>query len=351
MTCSSCGKLIPEGAKFCGLCGATQAAPAPAESAPAPVYQEAPQPVPQEAPAYAAPPAPVYQEQPAYQAQPAYQPQPAYQAQPAYQPQPAYQAPPAAEPAPSKGSLYAPIGTLGYIGYFILFAIPIIGQILCIAFAFGKGGNVNRRNLAKAMFVMLIIGLVLGLSLFITGAVVAKQIQNGTIDQNGIFSWVPGLATGGGSGSGGIQFPFSGGSEGGDPQGFFGGGSGGSGSEGGGVNTPEDPFSGLGQMFSATWPENEFTKQVPKPKFETSIGVVEDYSCSILTGASVDQLKDYVKDLKKAGFDKNADTQDQNVFGMQVYGYTASNNKGYGVEIAYAMGMSTITISRVGASS
>ena len=341
MTCSSCGKLIPEGAKFCGLCGATQAAPAPAEPAPAPVYQEAPPPVPQEAPAYAAPPAPAYQEQPAYQAQPAYQPQPAGQAQPAYQPQPAYQAPPAAEPAPSKGSLYAPISAIGYIGYFILFAIPVIGQILCIAFAFGKGGNVNRRNLAKAMFVMLIVGLVLALSLFITGAVVAKQIQNGTIDQNGIFSWVPGLATGGGSGNGGIQFPFGGGSEGGEPQGN---------NEGGGVNSPEDPFSGLGQMFSATWPENEFTRQVPKPKFETSIGVVEDYSCSILTGASVDQLKDYVKDLQKAGFNKGADTTDTSAFGMTVYSYTANNGKGYYVEIGNAMGMSAITIRREGLS-
>ena len=334
MTCSSCGVLIPDGAKFCGICGAVQAAPAaqpapaPAEPAPAPAYQEPPQPVVQETPVYAAPPAPVYQ-------------QPAYQAQPVYQPAPAYQAPPAEEPPPPKGSLYAPISAIGYIGYFILFAIPIIGQILCIAFAFGKSGNVNRRNLAKAMFVMLIIGLILALTIGIAGAVMYKQVQNGVIEQNGIFSWIPGFASGSGT-----QFPFGGGS--GDPQGYFGGedppppGDG----EGGNSEVPFNP----GQIFGTGWPENEFTKQVPRPKFETSIGVVEDYSCSILTGASVTQLKDYVKDLRKAGFDKNDNTEDQVFFGMQVYSYSASNGRGYGVEITYAMGMSTITIRREGLS-
>jgi len=342
MTCSSCGVLIPDGAKFCGICGATQAAPA----EPAPAYQEPPQPVYQETPAYAAQPAPPYQEQPAYAAQPAYQPQPAYQ-----QPQPAYQPQPAEEPVPPKGSRYAPISALGYFGYFILFAIPIVGQILCIAFAFGKSGNVNRRNLARAMFVFLIIGLIFALTIGIGATVMAKQIQNGTMEQNGIFSWVPGLASGGGSGMG---FPFnseggSGGSEGGGIQFPFGGGSGEG--EGGSGNTPEGlegALSQFGQMFGSGWPENEFTKQVPKPKFETTFGSSDEYSFGALTGAGIDQLKDYVKDLQKAGFTQNASTTDENMFGFVVYGYEASNGKGYRVEVAYAMGMSTISISREG---
>ena len=119
--------------------------------------------------------------------------------------------------------------------------------------------------------------------------------------------------------------------------------------EGNDINSFEDlenAFNQLGQMFSVTWPENEFTRQVPKPKFEVGLGAADENSFGILTSASVDQLKDYVKDLKKAGFDKNDNTEDQNIFGMQVYSYEAHDGKGYKVEIAYAMGMSTITITK-----
>jgi len=340
MTCSSCGALIPEGTKFCGICGVAQIAPAPvepvpAEPAPPPVYQDPTPPVVQEPPVYAAPPAPVYQAQPTYQ-------QPAYQ-QPAYPPQPAYQAPPeaAGEQPPPKGSRYAPISAIGYIGYFILFAIPIIGQILCIAFAFGKSGNANRRSLARAMFVMLILALVMALTVGIAGAVTYKQIQNGTIEQNGIFSWIPGLASGSGE-NGGAQFPF-----GGDGGGSGDGGDGGAQFPFGGEGyTPEGLEQAFGQMFSATWPDNEFTRQVPKPKFEVGLGAADESSFGILTSAGVDQLKDYVKELKKAGFTISENTEDQSVFGMQMYSYSAYNGKGYGVEVNYIMGMSTISIRR-----
>ena len=158
MTCNSCGALIPEGAKFCGICGATQSAPAPVEPAPAPAYQEPPQPVVQEMPAYAAPPAPVYQE-------PA-----AYAAQPVYQPQPVYQAPPATEAAPPQGSRYAPISALGYLGYYIVFAVPVLGLILSFVWAKDKTGSINRQNLAKLMLVFKILGI---LALIVSGVFVA----------------------------------------------------------------------------------------------------------------------------------------------------------------------------------
>jgi len=164
MTCT-CGANLPDDAKFCGVCGATQAAPTPAEPV---VWQEPPQPAYQEPvyqePAYQPPAQPVYQE--AYQ-QPVYQ-EPVYQQQPMYQ-QPVYQQP-AAEPPPPAGSRYAPISALGYFGYYILFGLPVIGLILSIVWANDKTGSINRQNLAKLMLVLRIIGIAL---LIISGIFVA----------------------------------------------------------------------------------------------------------------------------------------------------------------------------------
>jgi len=115
------------------------------------------------------------------------------------------------------------------------------------------------------------------------------------------------------------------------------------------INTPEDlanALNELGQMFSATWPENEFTKQVPKPKFEIGLGTVTEEGYVVLCGATIPELKDYVKDLQKAGFTKDADTTDTAAMGFTVYNYTANNGKGYYVEIGNAMGMSTISITK-----
>jgi len=100
-------------------------------------------------------------------------------------------------------------------------------------------------------------------------------------------------------------------------------------------------------IFSAGWPDNEFTKQVPNPKFETTLGGVSSETEFVtLCSASIDELKAYVKDLKAAGFTKSADTTDTSAFGITVYNYTASNSKGYKVEVNSAIGINSITISK-----
>jgi len=107
-----------------------------------------------------------------------------------------------------------------------------------------------------------------------------------------------------------------------------------------------DAMNQLGTMFSATWPENEFTKQVPKPKFEIGLGTVTEEGYVILCGASIPELKDYVKELQKVGFTKDSSTTDESAMGFTVYSYSANNGKGYYVEIGNAMGMSTISITK-----
>ena len=54
---------------------------------------------------------------------------------------------------------YRPISPWGYIGYQILFSIPIIGFICILIYAFGDSNkNINLRNFAKSyIYVYLII--------------------------------------------------------------------------------------------------------------------------------------------------------------------------------------------------
>ncbi len=51
---------------------------------------------------------------------------------------------------------YEPISMWGYFGYELLFAIPLIGWILCICLAF-MASNHNLRNFARSQFCYLII--------------------------------------------------------------------------------------------------------------------------------------------------------------------------------------------------
>ena len=58
---------------------------------------------------------------------------------------------------------YRPISMWGYIGYSLLFGIPLVGFILAIVYAFGGTQNVNLKNYSKAYFVLYLIGIGLGL--------------------------------------------------------------------------------------------------------------------------------------------------------------------------------------------
>ena len=56
---------------------------------------------------------------------------------------------------------YRPISMWGYLGYQILFSIPILGFILLIVFSVGGSRNINLRNFARSYFCYLIIIVVL----------------------------------------------------------------------------------------------------------------------------------------------------------------------------------------------
>lgn len=58
---------------------------------------------------------------------------------------------------PPKGSRYAPIGAWGFVGSFLLMSIPVVGTILTIVWACGGAHNQNRRGLARASLLMLLL--------------------------------------------------------------------------------------------------------------------------------------------------------------------------------------------------
>lgn len=55
---------------------------------------------------------------------------------------------------------YKPIGMWGYLGYEILFSIPVIGMIFLLVFSLGGTKNVNLKNFARSYFCITIIYLV-----------------------------------------------------------------------------------------------------------------------------------------------------------------------------------------------
>ena len=108
----------------------------------------------------------------------------------------------------------------------------------------------------------------------------------------------------------------------------------------------KDEDGGEGQI-GGDWPDNEFTKLIPKPDFELFAANTETDSFSVaFMSATIEQIKDYAAKVKAAGFNINEVVEDQEVMGMVIYSFTAENADGYTVEITSANGTSALTISK-----
>ncbi len=100
-------------------------------------------------------------------------------------------------------------------------------------------------------------------------------------------------------------------------------------------------------QFGGNWPENEFTKLVPKPSFTLMGANSDEYSFNVgFTNVTVEQIKAYVEELKGAGFTQGERTDEQEVMGMVIYRFTASHPSGYTVNINYASGSSGMSIEK-----
>ena len=104
---------------------------------------------------------------------------------------------------------------------------------------------------------------------------------------------------------------------------------------------------GHSAQLGGEWPENDFTKLVPKPDFKlVGASSSDEEFTAAFQSVTADQIKAYAAKVKAAGFTVDAEEEDQNAFGMTVYTYEADNAGGYHVEISFAAGTGSLTISK-----
>jgi len=357
--CTNCGATLEDDKKFCTECGATVNEAPPGEGAPgAAAPQPAPAPAPQAAPQPASAPAP--------------------QAVPVYVQAPAAVMPaPAAQPAgaggdvpPPKGSKYEPISTGGFIGIMLLMCIPIVGQILMIVWACGGCRKVNKRSLARASLIMMVVMLIIGFLISLAVKTLWGKAMNMVEQETGInISALTGGAAGQSGESGGLsgllgiasgQSSGTTGSN--DLSGILGLVGGLTGSTGGVTNGDigelEDlsklleglggitgEASGLEGLLSGTIEANQDAEAAndgwPKTlrKYPGGKSTATASYRTEITGTTLDEMKDWIADLKSDGFQY----QDFYGFGMSeqdmlnMNGWWAYDGKTY-LSVSYSDG-------------
>ncbi len=143
--CKQCGSEIIEGKKFCTECGASAAEA---------VEKEIPKADNTQKYTYT-------------------------QTQQAYTPQPQYADPDA---PPPKGSKYEPISTKEFIGISLLMLIPIVNIVLLIVWALGGCRKINKRNMARASLIMMVVVFIIS---FLVGIAV-KAVFNKALEEAGL---------------------------------------------------------------------------------------------------------------------------------------------------------------------
>ncbi len=71
---------------------------------------------------------------------------------------------------------YKPISAWGYVGYQLLFAIPIVGFICIIVFSLGGSTNQNVKNFARSYLCMWLIAIIVAIIVGIITAVLGVGI-------------------------------------------------------------------------------------------------------------------------------------------------------------------------------
>lgn len=97
--------------------------------------------------------------------------------------------------------------------------------------------------------------------------------------------------------------------------------------------------------FDENWPENEFTKLLPKPDLERYGANGDDSFFTVaFAGATVEQIREYAEKVKEAGFTVDPEVIDGEMMGMTMFSYSASNGAGYTATVNFGSGSSAVSI-------
>jgi hypothetical protein len=100
-------------------------------------------------------------------------------------------------------------------------------------------------------------------------------------------------------------------------------------------------------LTDGSWPDNEYTKLLPKPDLEISSAVDSGANFVVMfKSATMEQLKAYTEKVKAAGFNIGAETEEQEVMGMEYYSFNAQNADGYSVIVYTAAGAPGMTVEK-----
>ncbi|HNX13241.1 MAG TPA: hypothetical protein PK854_02465 [Oscillospiraceae bacterium] len=101
-------------------------------------------------------------------------------------------------------------------------------------------------------------------------------------------------------------------------------------------------------QFGGEWPDNEFTRLVPKPDFGELFGAVTEEKSFIVmfTNPDLNKMRAYIQAVKAKGFTIDAENTDETAFGVTVLSYKAKNAAGFEVTVASAAGVNSISISK-----
>ena len=77
---------------------------------------------------------------------------------------------------------YRPIGAWGYVGYSILYSIPVIGWLFLLVFAI-SGGNIARRSFARSYFAKFLLVVIFVVVIILVFGSTFKELYNQYYEQ------------------------------------------------------------------------------------------------------------------------------------------------------------------------
>ena len=108
-----------------------------------------------------------------------------------------------------------------------------------------------------------------------------------------------------------------------------------------------DTETGEHVQFGDDWPDNEFTRLIPKPDFKVSFySIIDGEFYATFGEVSYDDVRAYAAKARSAGFSNEEEVLDSDMMGIVIYSFTAKNAAGYKLTVYNALGTGWLSIGK-----